>query len=240
MFLYLAKKILLNLVPEKYLSAINYHIMNKRLKNSLDIKSGNIIFDIGAHNGESIEMFINLKKNIIIHSFEPNDECFKKLENKYNNYKNIVLNNYAVTNKAGKSTFYINNHSTTSSFLKINRKFKYENFIFRNIKKKLVNTCKLDDYCKEKKIQRIDLLKIDVQGFEDIVLEGAKNLIKSRRIKKIILEIVLAKHYERSCNFYKIEKLLIKHGYFLKNLSSPAFCTINSKILWIDALYSQR
>lgn len=240
MFLYLAKKILLNLVPEKYLSAINYHIMNKRLKNSLDIKNGNIIFDIGAHNGESIEMFINIKKNIIIHSFEPNDECFKKLENKYNNYKNIVLNNYAVTNKAGKSTFYINNHSTTSSFLKINRKFKYENFIFRNIKKKLVNTCKLDDYCKEKKIQRIDLLKIDVQGFEDIVLEGAKNLIKSRRIKKIILEIVLANHYERSCNFYKIEKLLIKHGYFLKNLSSPAFDTINSKILWIDALYSQR
>jgi hypothetical protein len=38
MFFYLDKKILLNYVPKKYLSAINYHITNKGLKNSFDIK----------------------------------------------------------------------------------------------------------------------------------------------------------------------------------------------------------
>ena len=73
-----------------------------------------------------------------------------------------------------------------------------------------------------------------------MVLKGATSLIKRKLIKNILLEIIFCDHYQRTSNFYKIEKLLIKQGFYLKNLSSPAFDTINSKILWIDALYSQR
>ena len=104
MFFYIIKKALLNLLPEKYQSAINYQIMNTRLVRSLDIKDGHIIFDVGAHNGESIQMFLNSKKKITIHAFEPIDKCFKKLRSIYEK-KNIILNNYAITDKIGKYFF---------------------------------------------------------------------------------------------------------------------------------------
>ena len=238
MFFYIVKKALLNLLPEKYQSAINDQILNKRLIRSLDIKDGHIIFDVGAHNGESIQMFLNSKKKITIHAFEPINKFFKKLRIIYEKKKNIILNNYAITDKIGKYFFFENNHTQTSGFLKLNKNYNYKNYIFETTKKYKVKTLTLDKYCKKNKIKKINLLKIDVQGLEEMVLKGATSLIKRKLIKNILLEIIFCDHYQRTSNFYKIEKLLIKQGFYLKNLSSPAYNSVNSKIDWIDALYS--
>jgi hypothetical protein len=67
-----------------------------------------------ANNVKLIKMFNNHKINIIIHLFEPNNASLKN--RKKNNCKNIILNNYAFTNKIGKSTFDINDHTITSNF----------------------------------------------------------------------------------------------------------------------------
>lgn len=102
--------------------------------------------------------------------------------------------------------------------------------MFETTKKYKVKTLTLDKYCKKKKIKKINLLKIDVQGLEEMVLKGATSLIKRKLIKNILLEIIFCDHYQRTSNFYKIEKLLIKQGFYLKNLSSPAYNSVNSKI----------
>jgi FkbM family methyltransferase len=47
----------------------------------------------------------------------------------------------------------------------------------------------LDEYCSHYQIRTIDLAKIDVEGMEELVLRGAKELMQRRAIKKILIEI---------------------------------------------------
>ena len=72
----------------------------KKLRKKL-IKKSPIIFDVGANMGQSIERFLNDFKEAQIHSFEPNNEAFQILKEKYSKHKNIFLNNFALgeTNK---------------------------------------------------------------------------------------------------------------------------------------------
>src|SRR5262249_27624636 len=52
-----------------------------------------------------------------------------------------------------------------------------------------VQTICLDDFCRERCIRHIDLLKIDVQGNEHCVLQGAEGLIKLARLGTVFMEL---------------------------------------------------
>ena len=52
-----------------------------------------------------------------------------------------------------------------------------------------VNTNTIDNYCNEKSINNIDFIKIEVEGAEKIVLDGAKNMLENNKIKMGIFEI---------------------------------------------------
>ena len=60
------------------------------------------------------------------------------------------------------------------------------------IDKFLAKIVSLDKYCRDHKIDNIDLLKIDTQGYEEEILEGSKNLIKSNNIKVIEDELIFS------------------------------------------------
>lgn len=51
-----------------------------------------------------------------------------------------------------------------------------------------VPVLKLDDYLREREIECVDLLKIDVEGLEPNVIKGAQQYLKSRRIRAILCE----------------------------------------------------
>ena len=57
--------------------------------------------------------------------------------------------------------------------------------------------------CFSGKVKEIDLLKIDAEGVEFEILEGAKNFLKNKKIKNIIVEV----------NNTKIKNFLKKYGY---------------------------
>ena len=82
-------------------------------------KSNPTIFDVGANKGQSIKRYKNLFKNPIIHSFEPNIDEINILKQKYNNDKNLYLNNLAVGDKKGNLEFNVNAISGHSSFKKL-------------------------------------------------------------------------------------------------------------------------
>ena len=57
------------------------------------------VFDIGANKGQSIQRFLSIYQNSLIHSFEPNPDEFNLLKKKYNNFNNIKLNNFDLGEK---------------------------------------------------------------------------------------------------------------------------------------------
>ncbi len=113
----------------------------------------------------------------------------------------------------------------TNSLSEINENsyyLKIKNLITQKSKKKIFRKIKvltLKNFCKQKKIKKIDLLKIDVEGYEYMVLLGAKDFL--RKIDYIMLEIQKNDMYKNYSNA-KIEKLLEKNNFkLIKRFNFP-------------------
>ncbi len=143
--------------------------------NNLDIS-----IDVGANIGiTTIWMAKGSKK---VYSFEPEKENISRLEENLivNNIKNVEIIKKAVSDKdeeVGLNIYKgIGHHSLSDKHLS------------SAIDVQKVEAVSLDEFCKTKNINKIDFLKIDVEGFELEVLKGAKNLLKNKSIKLIAFE----------------------------------------------------
>ena len=182
-----------------------------------------VVIDVGAHKGEFLSYLLKLDNIEKIYAFEPQKKIFNELLNKFSNNKKIVLNNCAISNENGNKTIKINKLTSTSTFSEISENslwFKLKNIILfsqNSIDDSYqVSTQKLDNYIKEKNIQRIDLLKIDTEGHEINVLKGLENTLRMQTIKYILIEINLTKMY-KNYNVSEIENFLKEKNYNLIN-----------------------
>lgn len=156
---------------------------------------GKTVFDIGAHIGFNTLCFAKLvgpKGNVV--AFEPNVFNRERMEMNLSENavlaKRITVVDYAVSNKNGTSEFLFTNaiEDGTSSGSAIastkNEKLReqYENEF--KYEKKKVKTISLDSYV-EKSEYIPNLIKIDVEGAEAFVLEGARTVL--RKYKPILL-----------------------------------------------------
>ena len=94
----------------------------------------------------------------------------------------------------------------------------------------------LDLFCIESKIKKIDILKIDVQGYELEVLRGAKNLLKNGLIKLIFIEWQVVPLYKDHFKFFEIAKYLSNYGYDFFNIYNINEAR-SGQIRWADAIY---
>ena len=94
----------------------------------------------------------------------------------------------------------------------------------------------LDDFCRERSIPHLDFLKIDSQGYDLRILQGAREHLAGRRISFIVVEMLFAPLYSGQAYFHEIYGFLTGFGYQLVGLyaiqRSPA-----GAILWCDALF---
>lgn len=193
------------------------------------------ILDIGAHKGTYTDIFLNFNKNGKIYLFEPNIYLYKKLLLKYKNNRNLKIFNYGIGEKNSKEKFLINKNSDyVSSFSKINKKSKYlliRNLVFGSLRNKVektnVNIKKLDSIVVLKK-KKIDLMKIDVEGYEEKVINGGKSILK--RTKIILIEFHkddLYKDYDHDAVHRKLLKSKFK---LFKSIKFPF-------MQWEDRIY---
>lgn len=125
---------------------------------------GDVIVDAGVCNGEEVDAALNMNSNVSILAFEPNEESFAKLMKKYNDNKSVKLYPYALWNENTKLSG--NGNSLLST--------KYTEV--DNIAG-VVNAVKLDDIIKDK----VDFIKMDIEGAELNALQGAKKTISKYR-----------------------------------------------------------
>jgi FkbM family methyltransferase len=216
-------------------------IMDKNFDNIIlkEIKTSNPLFlDIGAGQAESINRFKKILPNSIIHSFEPVEERIQIIKNWLQTFphnNNITLNHCAMGDKIEEKTFYVNSKTKNSSFLKLNETNKID-----SLKKEIqINVNTVDNYIKQNNIKHIDYLKIDTQGYEEEVLKGSIETLKSGIVKYIEVEIILSDYYEKTTNFYNMEKILLPLNYKLYHIQD-IICKDGGQIEQIDALYKLR
>jgi FkbM family methyltransferase len=210
------------------------HFQQKKIIKLINSKFSKpiVVFDIGAHYGETIKLFLNNLKIQKIYSFEPspyNYQVLKKNISKYQPNK-VEIFNFGLGEKISKK--YINQtvESSSSTINKINKDSKYlkRKLKILNIKdrdtfyhKLPIEVSTLDTFIEKKNIQNIDLLKIDTEGYEFNVLKGLSNY--SHKIKLIYFE----HHYDdmiiKDYKFGDINKLLKDKGFSMIKKSKMLF-----------------
>ena len=199
-----------------------YH--QRRIINYLKKLKINYFVDVGSHKGEFLSFLLKLRYKKI-YCFEPQKKIFKILFKKYRNKKNVEFYNIALSDKNTYKIFYENRLTSTSTFS------KSKNTLYSRIKKIILNTekyynkkysiktTKLDKIFMKKKINNI-FLKIDVEGFELNVLNGAKKLVL-KKVKFILIERHFFQLYKDS-NPKKVDAFLKKNNFkLLKKFNFP-------------------
>jgi len=210
------------------------HFQQKKIIKLINSKFSKpiVVFDIGAHYGETIRLFLNKLKIQKIYSFEPSPYNFQVLKKNISKYQpnKVEIFNFGLGEKISKK--YINQtvESSSSTINKINKDSKYlkRKLKILNIKNKdtfyhklPIEVSTLDTFIEKKKIQNIDLLKIDTEGYEFNVLKGLSNY--SHKIKLIYFE----HHYDdmiiKDYKFGDINKLLKDRGFSMIKKSKMLF-----------------
>lgn len=159
------------------------------------------VLDIGANIGQFSFTLKILFPHLQIYSFEPNNEIFALLE-KNSGSLGIQVYNCAIGSKTGKKTFYYSSEaSAEGSLIKENLS---QNYLRKDVKKIQVDMLNLTKKnLKKLNIpQKIDLLKIDVEGAEIEVLKSLKEL----NFKYLYIEISVKIKGER--NLENIKKIM--------------------------------
>lgn len=143
-----------------------------------------VIFDVGANIGNYTKALLSsFKENFHIYSFEPFSSPFKKLE--LIKDKHLTTINYGLSDKKEELVIH-----TSDEYSEIGGVYN-RSYAFSDIPHDKIEKCqfiKIDDFCDENAISKINFLKIDVEGHELAVLLGAKKLLDSGNIDFIQFE----------------------------------------------------
>jgi len=145
------------------------------------INKGDIIIDIGANIGYYTLIFAGLVgENGKVFAFEPDPDNFALLNKnvKENKFENVVLINKAVSDKNGKTKLYLSENN------------KGDHRIYdsgENRRSIMVDVVCLDDFLKDYK-DKINFVKMDIQGAEGNALKGMAGIIKNNKKIKILTE----------------------------------------------------
>ena len=186
----------------------------------------NLFLDVGAHHGETIDLFsknFSIKKLI---SFEASPKSFKKLFSRKDFFKkrykctNIILENVALgsENKKVKIKEFVESSSSTIQDIDQNSKYYKKKFRFLNFigTKKVFEETEIDitkfkDYLEIKKINNIDFLKIDTEGYEYEIIKGMEKKLKD--VKLLYFEHHYDLMIKKNYTFFDISKILKDHNF---------------------------
>jgi FkbM family methyltransferase len=146
------------------------------------------IFDVGAHVGESALAFHRSFPSAVIHSFEPISSIFEALRANSKPHANIHCHNLALGDQSGERRIALSGTGISCTMNSLNSP------VSSSTPPELLQTIKvarLDDFCAGASISLLAVLKIDVEGFEPQVIDGARGLLSEGRIGHLIAEVAL-------------------------------------------------
>ncbi|BDH60818.1 hypothetical protein MTP04_09480 [Lysinibacillus sp. PLM2] len=136
-------------------------------------KSGDIIIDGGAFDGDTVKLFYkHISDELQIHSFEPANSNYKLLEQyvQQNKLENVFVNKYGLGNS--EAVLYMETDEEAR-----------EGYEIKAEGNEIVKIISIDEYKKRVGLEKVDVIKMDIEGFELKALQGALNTIKAYKPK---------------------------------------------------------
>ena len=151
------------------------------------VKSGYRVIDLGANIGYHSLLFAKLVgESGSVYSFEPEPKNFELLKKNIivNKFQNIISEPHAISNTNSNCNLYVGRFSSGGNLICEPR--KPERFEKKPI---IIQTIILDDYFSEiDLVDKIDFIKIDIEGSELKALQGMSKILKENKNLKIFIE----------------------------------------------------
>ena len=186
------------------------------------ISKEDIIFDIGANMGIIANWFAHRSKQV--YAFEPHPDNIStiKSQKKLRNINNLTLYDIALGDKESKMQLHVKGFHGHHSLGDVDNS--------PTIGKIEVNVRKLDDVFGELNIAKIHFMKIDVEGFEADVLNGASKLLNDKKINYILFELqdTILNSIQRTSS--EVFQILFTAGYQIIDLNGNLMSNSSSAI----------
>nr|WP_190383924.1 FkbM family methyltransferase [Aphanizomenon flos-aquae] len=173
------------------------------------------VFDIGANVGVWSVLMSKANPNATIHSFEPNPETFLLLQAniEQNNCLNVKSNNFAVSDTTETLEFQVPENASILGRVRPTKNVKDDDGRFDNSKTIEVQSLTLFDYCQQNSVEKIDFLKIDIEGHELPALMSLELMLREHRVKAIHIETIEANHIRMGSSYHALLEFLQSCGY---------------------------
>jgi FkbM family methyltransferase len=197
------------------------------------------IFDVGANRGQTTQRYLDLFPNARILAFEPSPDAFTALKDTFRGLGNVRTLPLAVADGCGTATLFRNADDVTDSLLAVapGSEAYVDPSMTRSRGTSEVSLVTLDAFCEAERIDRIAILKMDIQGAELRALRGASRLLATHSIDLIYSEVLFSRLYEGQTRFCDMHGFLEERGYSLYGLYNPAYGR-HGRLGWADALYA--
>ena len=190
-----------------YFSGIAHRVQslaNKYFLADLDINNGDVIIDCGANVGELGKYFQMEGIEVAYHAFDPSEQ--ETVSAQLNNPKGFIQT-AGLWKKTGKLPLFEKNETADSSFIE----FKGHHSTIE------IDVITLDDYIMKNKIESVKLLKLEAEGAEPEILEGAKKVIN--RIQWISADCGPERGLSKDMTFKPVMNFLVQNGFEIEALN---------------------
>lgn len=152
------------------------------LKNLIPDEKNIILFDVGANVGDYSKILCSTFPRSQIFSFEPNPVTFSILAKKLFGLTNVNLHRLGFSSEEKCGTLHSYENDLTSGHASLLKGVFIELYKNNSTRSFSVDLKMIDTFCFERGIHEIHFLKIDTEGYELEVLNGAREMISSQRI----------------------------------------------------------
>ncbi|MBU2575702.1 FkbM family methyltransferase [Patescibacteria group bacterium] len=168
------------------------------------IKPKMIVMDIGAHIGYFTRIFSKLAgTDGVVYAFEADPENFQLLIKNTKHLKNTKLCKAAITDSTGIIDFFHSNIKSGCHSI-VPAEFRSQ--------KIAVPAITLDEFAQRKGINKIDIIKMDIEGGEYLALQGMKKIFENNPDIVLVLEFCLENNELANINSEKFLKQMEEFG----------------------------
>ncbi len=226
-----------NLIHKAGLDIRRYPLRQQRILLAyLQQNNVNYCFDIGANTGQFALDFIKAGFKETIFSFEPQTEAFSILSKNTLKYKKWKAFNSALGNTDGQAIINISANSVSSSILHIEELHIQAAPQSKYIGQEKIPIKKLDTFVNEIGLEDKFFLKIDAQGYECKILEGADECFQ--KIYALQLEIACAELYKGEKLFDEMKAYIESRGFYISSIESgftdpQTGCLLQAEVIFL-------
>ncbi len=185
------------------------------IKQRLQDYNFNSLIDVGANIGQTAKQMRDAFPNATIHSIEPVKKTFNQLQQNLKGL-NVTVHNLALGSKNEAIEIKIDESSTNSS---INSLVSANNEnITGNLHFETINVLTAEDFFSRNKINHVDYMKIDTEGYDLEVIKGADKLLAKDAISFIEAEVSMNPGNTFHVSFEEVKKYLEQYNYRLFGL----------------------